>query len=379
MREVAIVGIGIHQFGRFAEKDYVQLAQQPVFDALKDAGMDWKDIQTAFAGTVFCGSSAGLRVLAEVGYTGIPIVDVENACASGGSAFRLAYQAVAYGIYDTALALGFDKTPRGFIISPRYQEWERRMGFAANPIFFALNARKHMQKYGMTAEQMARVSVKNHKNGALNPNAMYQKKMSFEEIMNSQMVCDPFRLLMLCAPNDGAVAVILCSKEKALKYTRNPITIAAAVLKSPLYNTERFEGVCESTKIENQQPTVAAAREVYDAAGLGPKDLDFIELQDHEAAAEIIFSEQLGLCEPGEGGRLIDEGISEIGGRLPINVSGGLLSKGEPLGASALGQIHELVMQLRGTAGPRQVANAKVGMAHVVGAGGNCSISILKR
>jgi len=197
--------------------------------------------------------------------------------------------------------------------------------------------------------------------------------------MNSQMVCDPLRLLMLCAPNDGAVAVILCSKEKALKYTRNPITIAATVLKSPLFNTERFEGVCQSTRIENPQPTVTAAKEVYEAAGLGPKDLSFVELQDHEAAAEIIFSEQLGLCGKGEGGRLVDEGISEIGGRLPINVSGGLLSKGEPLGASALGQIHELVMQLRGSAGPRQVAGAKVGLAHVVGAGGNCSISILKR
>lgn len=379
MRQVAIVGVGIHPFGRFPNKTYVDIAREAVAQALSNAGAGWKQIEAAFCGTVYTGSTAGPRVLSQLGFTGVPIVDVENACASGGSALRLAYQAVAHGIHDLVLALGFEKMPSGFIASPRFELWERQIGFAANPISFALRARRHMVDHGITDLQLAQVSVKNHRNGVHNPNAMYRREMSLEEIIASPMVCDPLRLLMLCAPNEGAAAAIVTTRQRARRFTRQPVLIAGISLRSPTYGAERIDGQSYPTRAKVTPITTAAAREAFAMSGLGPGDLSLVELQDTDSGSEIIACEELGLCPPGEGGRLLDEGATEPAGCIPVNVSGGLLSKGEPVGASALGQVHELVLQLRGQAGPRQVAGARVGMGHVIGAGGNCAVTILKR
>jgi len=379
MREVCIIGVGIHRFGRFSDKTFMDLGAKATLEALKDANIRWDRIQAAYCGSVYSGSGAGSNMLAEVGLSGIPIMGVEGACAAGGIALKLGYQAIAHGEYDTVLAVGFEKMPRGFIVSPRFQDWERQMGLGVNPIWMALAARRHMAEYGTTVDQLVKVSVKSHKNGALNPNAMYQKALSYEEILNSPMVCDPLRLFMLCAPNEGAAAAVLCSKDKAKQYTSKPVTIAACELRSALYVSDRNLGVHYAGKKRKPSVIARVAQAAYEAAGIGPQDLSLVELQDTDVASEIIYSEELGLCEEGEGGRLVDEGETEINGRIPINVSGGLVCKGEPVGASALGQIHEIVLQLRGETGPRQVNNAKTGLSHVYGGGGYSCVTILKR
>jgi acetyl-CoA acetyltransferase len=321
---------------------------------------------------------AGNKVLARVGLTGIPIMNVENACASGGSALRAAYQAIAGDFCDVALAFGMEKMPRGFIPG-NPNDWFAVMGLAVNPQYFALKARWHMANYGTTEDQLVQVSVKNHRNGALNPFAMYRKEMTFEEIANSQMVNDPLRLLMLCAPNEGGAAIVLSTAEIARQNTTNLIKLAATVLDSPLYGTVEVPHISVSARVEAPTVTMTAAKEAYEAAGIGPEDLDLVELQDTDSASEIIYSEELGLCKRGEGGQLLAEGATEISGRIPVNASGGLLSKGEPLGASALAQVAEVVWQLREEAGARQVKDPRVGLTHVYGALGNCAVSVLQR
>ena len=378
MREVYVLGVGLHPFGRFGDKDVIEMGREAVINALNDAGLSWQQVGAAFCGTVFAGPMAGNKVLARVGLTGIPIMNVENACASGGSALRAASQAIAGGFSDVALAFGMEKMPRGFIAG-NPSDWFARMGLAVNPQYFALKARWHMATFGTTEDQLVKVSVKNHRNGALNPFAMYRKAMSFDEIANSPMVNDPLRLLMLCAPNEGGAAVVLSTEEIAKQHTTKLIRLAASVLDSPLYGTEEVPHISVSARIEAPTVTMTAAKEAYEVAGIGPQDLDLVELQDTDSASEIIYSEELGLCDRGEGGRLLDHGATEINGRIPVNVSGGLLSKGEPLGASALAQVAEVVSQLRGEAGPRQVKDARVGLTHVYGAQGNCAVSVLQR
>ncbi|HUL23536.1 MAG TPA: thiolase family protein [Thermodesulfobacteriota bacterium] len=379
MREVCIIGVGIHRFGRFPDKTFIDLGAKATLDALKDAKIGWEKIQAAYCGSVYSGSGAGSNMLAEVGLSGIPIMGVEAACAAGGVALKTGYQAIAHKEYDIVLTVGFEKMPRGFIVSPRFQEWERQMGLGVNPIWMALAAQRHMAEYGTTVDQLAKVSVKSHRNGALNPNAMYQKALSYEEILNSPMVCDPLHLLMLCAPNEGAAAAILCSKDKVGQYANKPVTIAACELRSAMHVSDRNLGVHYAGTVKKPTVIQRVSEAAYEAAGIGPQDLSLVELQDTDVGSEIIYSEELGLCKEGEGGRLVDEGATEINGRIPINVSGGLLSKGEPVGASALGQIHEIVLQLRGEAGPRQVTKAKTGLSHVYGGGGYSCVTILKR
>jgi acetyl-CoA acetyltransferase len=379
MREVCIIGVGIHRFGRFPDKTFIDLGAKATLEALRDAKIGWEKIQAAYCGSVYSGSGAGSNMLAEVGLSGIPIMGVEAACAAGGVALKTGYQAIARGEYDIVLAVGFEKMPRGFIVSLRFQEWERQMGLGVNPIWMALAAQRHMAEYGTTVDQLVKVSVKSHQNGALNPNAMYQKALGYDEILHSPMVCDPLHLLMLCAPNEGAAAAILCSKDKADQYTNKPVTIVACELRSALHVSDRNLGVHYAGSVRRPTVIERVSQAAYEAAGIGPQDLSLVELQDTDVASEIIYSEELGLCKEGEGGRLIDEGATEINGRIPINVSGGLLSKGEPVGASALGQIHEIVSQLRGEAGPRQVNKAKTGLSHVYGGGGYSCVTILKR
>lgn len=380
MREVSIVGIGIHKFGRFDDESYEVIGLEAAKMALKDAGIDWKSIQIAFYSRMYLPATSGVRTLTQLGRTGISIVDVEAACASAGAALRQAYLAIASGACDNALVLGVEKMPRGFMDPTQlYEDWQVKMGLSQNPMYWSMSARRHMEDHGTTIEQIARVAVKNHKNSVYNPNAMYQKEFTLEEVLNSRIVNDPIRLLMICAPNEGAAAAVLCAREIAHNYTTIPVDVAACIHKVALYNDWRVPARSMSARVANPHVTELASKEAYEAAGVGPEDLDVAEVQDTDAFMELETYEHLGLCKKGEGGRLIDEGIVEIGGKIPVNTSGGLISKGEPIGASHSGQIYHIVQQLRGELGQMQVPNAKVGLAHVTGAGGNCAVTILKR
>jgi len=385
LRDVMVLGVGVHPFGRFDGKTFEDLGQEAVVAALKDAGgMPWKEVQAAFCGTMHGGTGAGHRVLARVGMTGIPIVNLETGCAAGSSAFIMAYRTVAAGIADVAIALGVEKMPRGFMKMTSYPYWQTMTGLAINTLEFSLRASRHMAEYGTTEEQLAKVSVKSHKNGALNPYAMYQKEMSLEQVITSKMVCFPLRLMEFAAPGEGAGAAILCSEEVAKKYNRSrAVKVAAACIGVAQYGSSRcgggIGGMGQSANIHNEEVATKLSKEAYEISGIGPKDLDLVELQDTDSSSEIILYEQFGLCELGEGGRMIDEGRTELTGDIPVNPSGGLLSCSEPTGASALRQLAEVTWHLRGEAGKRQIPNAKAGMAQASGAGGNCTVIILKK
>jgi len=384
MNEVRIVGVGLHKFGRFPNKSMESIGEEAIRNALKDANnIDWRDIQVAFCGTMHGGTASGHRVLGRIGLTGIPIVNVETACASGATAIAQATALIGAGVYDVALALGVEKLPGGFIAMTSYPEWQMRMGLALNPIHFGFQHTRYMSEYGVTEEQIARQSVKSHKNGAMNPNAMFQKELTVEEILNSPMVCYPLHVMELCAPCEGASAAVICRADLAPKYNSKPISIAANCTGVARYGTtmtlSSAGGLGKSLKISNPEVTVEVSRKAYEEAGIGPEDLDFVQCADGASGYELIHCEQLGLCGPGEGARLLDEGATEIGGRIPVNTDGGMISKGEPVGAGGLSSIIECVYQLREEAGPRQVAGAKVGLSHVVGAGGNCAVTILKK
>ena len=378
MRDVAIVGVGMIKFGRFPEKELSELGAQACLLALKDAGMTMKDIQTLVSGNLLeSNATVGQRIMKEIGQTGIPVLNVANACATGSTAFREAYMAVASGAYDIALAVGSEQMGKmGLLgtgggrgrISP-----EGIVGSGLMPAVFGQAGVEHMNKYGTTAEQFAKVAVKNHKHSVHNPYAQYQKDMSLEEVINARMVAWPNTLYMCCPTGDGAAAAILTTMEKAKQYTTTPIKVGASVLTSDPW-TER-----DLTMMDINTLTRNAAKEAYETAGIGPDDLDVIELHDCFATAELLHYENLGLCAEGEAGRMIDEGETTIGGRIPVAPSGGLLSKGHPLGATGVANICEIVWHLRGEAGDRQVEGAKVGLAHVIGLGSACTIQILQR
>jgi acetyl-CoA acetyltransferase len=378
--DVYIIGAGMHPFGRF-EKSYEQIGAEAAAAALKDAGVAWRDIQSAFMARMYLPATSGPRILRKLGSTDISIIDVEAACASGGAALRQAVLAIKSGDVDLALVCGVEKMPRGFMDPAMiYSPWQVEMGISQNPSYWAMRAMRHMHEYGTTEEQIARVAYKNHKNSVHNPYAMYQKEFSIEQILNSTLVCDPIRLLEICAPNDGAAAVVVASERKMRQLGADGVRIAAISHSISRYSSDfRCPAESMSATVDNLGPTAVTAQRAFEAAGLGVDDIDCFEVQDTDAFCEIELYEELGLCAIGEGGRLINSGEVEIGGRRPVNMSGGLISKGEPVGASHLGQVVELVEQLRGTCGVRQVEGARVALAHVLGAGGNCAITILQR
>ena len=380
MREVAIIGVGIHPFGRFGKKPWEEIGLVAAKEALKDANVNWKDIEAAYCSRCYLPSATGAKTLTQLGKTGISIIDIEAACASGGAALRQGHMAIASGMIDMAMVLGVEKMPRGFMDPEMlYEKWEVNVGLSTNPSYWAMRARRHMEEYGTTDLQLAKVAYKNHKNSVNNPNSMYQKAFTIEEILNSPLVCDPIHLLEICAPNEGAAAIVMCAADMAHKYNAKPITIASCIHSIALYSSDlRAPIYSMSATLENPGPTEVTGKKAYEEAGIGPEDIDLAEVQDTDAFCEMEIYEQLGFCSWGESGRMIDEGAVDMGGRIPVNVSGGLISKGEPIGASHVGQVHEVVLQLRGQAGKRQVEGAKVGLAHVLGASGHCAVTILK-
>ncbi len=384
MRNVAVVGAGMTRFGKYQDRGLKELTREAVTAALDAAGMDKRDLQVAIVGNAAAGIITGQEciraqvVLREMGIDKIPMVNTENACASSSTAFQLAWLYVASGLYDVALAVGVEKmytgdklrTMQAFsagvdveqlrqIVQQLKPPSEQKAGVesgagTSRSLFmdiYASAARNHMAKYGTTKEQFARVAVKNHFNGSLNPHAQYRERYSLEDILASPMVAEPLTRLM-CAPiGDGAAAAILVSADRAPQYTTKPVWVRASVLVSG-----------SDTRAQDGGIAARAARQAYKTAGLGPADLDVLEVHDASAPAELLLYEELGLCAEGEGGRLIDEGVTELGGRLPVNTSGGLLAKGHPVGATGVAQIYEIWLQLRGAAGDRQVKGAKVGM-----------------
>lgn len=382
MTDVVVLGVGIHAFGR-NDKSYEEMGAEAALAALRDARVEWSQIEAAYLARMYLPATSGARIFRRLGSTDISVMDIEAACASGGVALRQAVLAIRSGEIDLALVLGCEKMPRGFM-DPKmlYSPWQIELGTSVNPAYWAIRAARHMQDYGTTERQIAKVALKSHRNSVHNPFAMYRKEFSLDEIMSSPLVCDPIRLLEICAPNDGAAAVVIASAKRAreIGQTGPNIRVAAIAHTIARYSADfRCPADSMSATLNNPGPTEVTSGKAYKLAGVGPQDIDCFEVQDTDAFCEIECCEDLGLCARGEGGRLIDEGVTEIAGAKPVNMSGGLISKGEPMGASHLGQIVELVFQLREVAGARQVTEAKLGLAHVLGAGGNCAITILQR
>ncbi len=384
MTEAAIVGVGMHKFGRFPNETIEEIGQDAITKALRDANnLDFKKVQVAFCGSMHGGTAIGNRVLARIGLTGIPVINVENACSSGGAAIRLAVQAIAAGEYDTILAFGVEKPGRGFLPLNSYPTWEHLSGLGLPPVQLALRATRYMHDYGATVQHLAKVVVKSRKNAAINPNAMYHKTVTIDDVIKDRPVSYPLTITMLAPPCEGAAAAIITSKNIARQFNTQPITIAATVTGTAQYGTT-FCGMSagfetDSTRIKNPEVTTVLARQAYEKSGIGPGDIDLVELNDNTAASELMFLEELGICPPGGAIKLIEEDKTEIGGDIAVNASGGLLSMGEPVGAMGVAQAAEVVWQLRGQAGQRQVSGAKVGMCETAGAGGNCAVIILKR
>jgi acetyl-CoA acetyltransferase len=380
MTGVVITGVGLHPFGRFDGVSTTDMGVVAVRTALQQAGVVRGGFQAAFCGTAYGGVATGHKVLSRLGMTGMPIVDVEAGCASGGAALMLAAGAIRAGQYDTVLVFGTEKMPKGIIRSSFFEPWQEEAGLAATPAFFGLRAQRLAINSGVTKAHLAQVVVKNRRHGAANPDAMYQKEVSAEEVLASRVVCEPLHLFMLCSPNEGAAAVVLTRDDRPATGPA-PVTLAGAVLRSHLPGAVLSESTPLSGLVEDTvpSPSTLAATAAYAEAGVGPEDLDVVECQDTDAARELLSYEELGLCATGGSAALLESGATALGGTRPVNPSGGLLAKGEPLGASALGQVVELVRQLRGECGARQVDGARVALSHTVGRGANAGVVVLTR
>ena len=384
MREVAIAGIGLARFGRYDGKKgrprklYPELGGEAITKALKYANMEWKEIEAAFGGTYYGGLGGTHQCVARVGLTGIPIANVYSGHSSE-AAIRLAYTRVALGVHDIVLVVGAETLPSGLLDNQAMPAWMRVMGLDVLPAEAACRAVRYMEDYGATVDDFARVTVMERKNAVLNPNAMFQQKVSQEEVLRSRMIASPLNLLMNCANSDGAAAVIFCSKNK-LKSKKKTVTIASVVQTSATYGTTPSGGsLSVSTKVKNPDCVELAARQIWEASGYGPKDMDVIQVYDPFSPTFLWNVEKCGFCKPGESPRLLKEGYFEIGGKKPANTDGGLMGRGHPTGATGIAQIAEIFCQLREEAGPRQVGGAKLGFAQGGGPGPQAVLTVLKR
>jgi acetyl-CoA acetyltransferase len=373
---VVVAGVGIHQFGRFP-LTVEQTGRVAALEALQDAGVGYQEVDLTVVANVGEGMAKGQRVAATLGATGRPVISVESACASSAAALITARNAISSGSAKVALCIGVEKAPRGFIAGAGFETWQIESGIGVTPIYFALQAQELLAGTDATVRDLAAVSVKNHANGVLNPNAMYRTAVTVDEVLDSRAVCPPLTLLMLCAPNEGAAAVVLMSPDEARRRKLDQAVRLRAVSLASRKPGDFFVPAPSRLSEGLSSVTRTAARAAYAEAGLGAADIDLVECQDTDAASELIAYSDLELCAPGEEAKLLRSGDTQLGGAIPVNPSGGLLAKGEPLGASGLGQVHELVTQLRGRAGERQVNGAAVGLCHVMGAGHVSSVAIL--
>ncbi|MEM0353412.1 MAG: thiolase domain-containing protein [Archaeoglobaceae archaeon] len=382
--KVAIIGVGSTEFGELWEKSFRSIFLSAGLSALEDAGIGGKEIEAIYVGNMSGGKFIDQEHIAALiadhsglAEFGIPAVRVENADASGGSAFRQAYMAVASGIHDIVIAAGVEKVtdandPMEILSTAIDQEWERFVG-ANLPAIYALIARLHMHRFGTTEEDLAMVAVKNHRNAVHNPRAQFRREVSIEDVMSSPYVAEPLKVLD-CAPlSDGASAVILASEEVAKKLCDTPIYVDACTQASDYMSIQNRRDVLTFEAV------VRASREAYKIAGIEAKDIDVAEVHDSFTIAEILAYEDLGFAKKGEGMKLIREGETEIGGKIPVNTSGGLKACGHAVGATGIRQIVDLVLQLRGEAGKRQVNADKALALNIGGSGATAVVSILSR
>jgi acetyl-CoA acyltransferase len=378
MSDVYILGTDMIKFGRFPDKSVAELGAEAAQLALDDAGVAIQDIEGLWCGNLMHASSmVGQQILQQIGQTGIPVVNCANACATGATAFRDAWLSIKAGIYDLVLAVGVEQMGRGLLGGAGGGKGipkEGLLGSGTMPAVFAEAGMEHSNKYGTTFEQFAKVSVKNHHHSTLNPKAMYQIETPLEMVMNAEMISYPNTKLMCSVNVDGAAAAVLASESKARELGLDrAVRVRASVMTSDPFTAR------DLVMPDVNTCTRMAASKAYEMAGVGPEDIDLVELHDCFATAEILHYENLGLCKDGEAGRLIDEGETALGGRVPVNVSGGLLSKGHPLGATGIANIYEVSTHLRGEADKRQVEGARIGMTHVIGLGSACAIHILEK
>ena len=370
MRRVAVIGVGVTKFGKH-ERSSSELFAEAAADALADAGIDAAAVQAVYYGNVVGGETehqlhTSPQAASILGLTAVPTTRFENACASSHVAFRHAVMEIAAGVSDVVLCGGGERVlnvptadSTEYFAYCSDAAWEQPLGLTF-PGVFALIARAHMQKYGTTEEQMAAVAVKNHRHALHNPKAQFQKEITLAQVMQSAYVADPLKLLDCCPFTDGGAAVVLASEEVARK-SRKPVWVLASAAASD------WMLMADKRDLSRVPATERAAAAAYRQAGLTPSDVDVVELHDCFTIAEIVATEGLGLFEPGAGGRAVAEGLTSLGGKIPVNVSGGLKAKGHPIGATGAAQIGEVVTQLRGEAGPRQVQGARKGLTHTLG------------
>jgi acetyl-CoA acetyltransferase len=381
MSDIYVIGADMIKFGRYPDHTPGQLAAQAALLALDDAGVTIRQVEVLYAASVLNAQSMiGQQVLKQIGQTGIPCINVSNACASGATAFREAFIAIKSGLYEIALAVGAEKNPTGMLASGKSEgpPPEGLFGSATMPAVFAEAGNAHSSAYGTTMEQFAKVAVKNHHHATMNPKAMYRRETPLEEVLASEMIARPLTKLMCSANVDGAAAAVLVSERKARELgLARAVRIRGSALASDPWESR------SPVMIDANSVTRLAVAKAYEMAGVGPQDLNLVELHDCFATAELLHYENLGLCGAGAAGALIDSGATALGGRIPVNVSGGLLSKGHPMGATGIANIVEIVQHLRAEAGERQVAGARIGLAHVLGwsaaAGAAAGVHILER
>ncbi|MCX2929876.1 thiolase family protein [Mycobacterium sp. CVI_P3] len=393
--DVWVVGAAMTKIGRYPDKDVIDLASEAALDALKDASMDIAVVQLLACSNAYeSNSGVAQRLQKQIGQTGVPAYNVFNACASGATAVRVATMSIKAGECDVAMAVGAEQMgkmgllgnrPKGadrklFQPKGRYGavlSGEGRLGTQLMPGVFAQAGSEYARRHGVTAEQFAMVAVKNHQNSVHNPYAQYRKVFTLEEVLNAETIAYPNTLPMCCPTGDGAAAVILVSDQRLA--TLDPDVRRRAVkLSASILTTDPWT---ESAQVQPDINTLTrnAAAQAYEAAGVGPEDLGLVELHDCFATAELLHYDNLGLCAPGTAGEFIESGGPAATGRTPVNVSGGLLSKGHPIGATGVAGLFEITTHLRGEAGDRQVPGAKVGLAHVIGLGSACGIHILEK
>jgi acetyl-CoA acetyltransferase len=380
MTDVYVVGVDMTKFQKAGTGPAVDvLGAQAALGALDDCGLKIQNMQALYCGNLGqANAMVGQRILQQIGQTGIPVVNCANACATGATAFREAWTAVKAGLYDTVLAVGVEKMNAGLLGGgggavgiPK----EGLFGSGTMPAVFAEAGMEHARKHGTTFEQFAKVSVKNHHHSTMNPKAMLQKEFSLDEVMNAEMIAYPNTKFMCSINVDGSAAAVLMSEKKAkeLGLMKRAVKVRASIMTSDPWQ-ER-----DLVMPDVNTCTRLAVKQAYDMAGVGPNDINLVELHDCFATAEILHYENLGLCKDGEAGKMIDTGAVALGGKIPVNVSGGLLSKGHPLGATGIANIFEVCTHLRGEAGKRQVQGARFGMTHVIGLGSACGIHILEK
>src|ERR1700678_3231798 len=378
--DVAIVGVGLHPFGRYPGKSAMEMGEDALPISLTDAGVKWEDIQALYAGSMEVKNPEGIVGL--LGQTGVPGRAVFTGCATGATSLAMAANAIRLGDADVAIAIGLDKHPRGaFSDDPSVSGlplWYGQAGLFLTTHFFGMKINRYMHDHGITSATLAKVAAKAFRNGAQTHHAWRRKPLTEDEILNSQVLNYPLTQYMYCGPNEGAAAAVLVRADQARSYTDTPVYIRASTLRSRREGA--FELLSPSFGLDIVPgPTVEASKEAYEQAGLGPEDVDLAQLQDTDAGSEVIHLAENGLRAHRGEEKLLPVGATEVTRRIPVNTDGGLLANGEPVGASGLRQVYELVNQLKGRAGGRQVANARVGYAQLYGAPGTAAVTILSR